>query len=328
LCVLVLLALPLWNLSAAALQHARNPVPGEFYSVSGRQMHMSCSGAGSPTVVIEAGASATWLAWQGVQAQLSKSTRVCTYDRAGHGWSEPRPGPRDAETIVRELHTLLDQAGVQRPLILAGHSAGGFYVREYAREFPAEVAGAVFIDSSSPKQIDEIPGWRAEYEQEKRDEPRQLLRDKLSVWSGWERLMGRCQDTPSEELQYLAGQYNALMCRPAYVGGDDVELMDFERTSKQAARLTSFGHIPVLVISRDTKSQSDQTSNEIAENDVWNKEQEELKSLSPLSWRVIARGAGHSVQHDRLDLVTGQMSILVAYLRGGPAPPFGTTETK
>jgi hypothetical protein len=147
-CVAFLLALPLWNLAVTNWQHAHNPVPGNFYSVNGRQMHIYCSGAGSPTVVIETGASASWLGWQGVQPQLAQVTRVCTYDRAGHGWSEPRPGPRDAETTVRELHGLLDQAGVQRPLVLAGHSLGGLLVREYAREFPAEVVGAVLIDSS------------------------------------------------------------------------------------------------------------------------------------------------------------------------------------
>src|SRR5215212_8299660 len=109
----------------------RNPPPGEFYTVRGRQMHLVCSGTGSPTVIIEVAASASWLGWERVQDQLSRTTRVCTYDRAGHGWSEPRSGPRDAQTIVAELHELLNAAGVQRPLVLAGHSAGGLYVREY-----------------------------------------------------------------------------------------------------------------------------------------------------------------------------------------------------
>jgi pimeloyl-ACP methyl ester carboxylesterase len=158
LCVLLVLALSLWNLAATKWQHAHNPVLGNFYSVDGRLMHLYCSGAGSPTIMIEAGASANSLGWQGVQPKLSQ--RVCTYDRAGHGWSQPRAGRRDAEAIVRELHALLHQAGVQRPLVLTGHSAGGLYVREYAREFPAEVAGVVLIDSSSPEQVDELPGWR------------------------------------------------------------------------------------------------------------------------------------------------------------------------
>jgi pimeloyl-ACP methyl ester carboxylesterase len=129
LLLLLLLTFSLWNLAVARRQHVHNPVPGNFYSVEGRQMHLYCSGTGWPTIVIEAAAGANSLGWQGVQSKLSPLTRICTYDRAGHGWSQPRPGPRDAETIVRELHELLDQAGVQRPLVLTGHSAGGLYIR-------------------------------------------------------------------------------------------------------------------------------------------------------------------------------------------------------
>jgi len=325
-CFLFVLALSLTNFAVTKWQHAHNPVPGDFYSVDGRQMHLFCSGTGSPTILIEAAASADWLGWQGVQPQLSQLTRVCTYDRSGHGWSQPRSGPRDAETITRELHALLDQAGVQRPLVLTGHSAGGLYVREYAREFPGEVAGVILIDSSSPQQLDALPGFRRSYEADKYRMVRQLWWEKLRVWSGWERLIGNCRNTPSRELEHLAGQYNAEMCRPEYVGGEDNELIYFETTCKQAERLTSFGNVPLLIISQDTDRQREgMTPDAIAENEVWAQEQEALKSLSPLNWRVVARDAGHGVQHDRLDVVIAEMTRLIGYLRGGPAPPFRST---
>ena len=324
--VVSLAMLSLWNVIIAKWAHAHNPVPGAFYRVNGRQMHIYCSGEGSPTVVIEAAASASWLAWQGVQTRLSKVTRVCTYDRSGHGWSEHRSGPRDAEAIVSELHSLLNEADVQRPLVLVGHSAGGLYVREYAREFPTEVTGVVLIDSSAPQQIDELPGWRADYEKSRRDFGRQLLWQRLMVWSGLERLMGRCHDQPSKELQYLAEQYDALMCRPAYVGGDDSEFTDFETTCKQAGRLTTFGEKPLLVLSRDTEQESKGASRQtIAAEKVWDREQEQSKSLSSLSWRVVAKRSGHGVQHDRLDVVLLEITRLIEYLHGNTAPPFGST---
>jgi hypothetical protein len=100
ICVLLLLALSLWNLAAAKWQHERNPVPGSFYAVEGLQMHIDCSGTGSPAVIMEAAASAPWSLWRKAQPDLSQITRVCSYDRAGHGWSEPRKGQRDAVTIV------------------------------------------------------------------------------------------------------------------------------------------------------------------------------------------------------------------------------------
>lgn len=327
--VALLFASSLLNLAVAEWKHARNPVPGNLISVYGRQMHLYCTGTGSPTVVMEAAASATWLAWRRVQPELSQFTRVCTYDRAGHGWSEPRPGLRDAEAVVRELHLLLNQAGVQPPLVLTGHSAGGLYVREYARQFREEVVGVVLIDSSSPRQLDELPGWRASYEQNKRDYAGKLRWEKLRIWSGWERLMGRCGIGSSEESEYFVGQYDALLCRPGYVGGEESEYIYFEETCKQAARLTSFGNVPLLIISRDPDLQGE-TSNadEKAMEQAWHREQEAMKSLSPLSWRVIARGAGHGVHHDRLDLVVAEMKLLIGHLRGGAAPPFGSTAIK
>lgn len=141
--------------------------------------------------------------------------------------------------------------------------------------------------------------------------------------------MGSCRNTPSPELQHLAGQYDAEMCRPEYVGGDDSELMDFETTCKQAERLTSFGNVPLLIISKDTDLRKEgMTANDIAEMPVWAREQEALKSLSPLSWRVIARGSGHAIHHDRPEVVVAEMMRLIGYLQGGPAPPFGSTATE
>ena len=104
--------------------------------------------------------------------------------------------------------------------MLTGHSLGGLYVREHAREFGSEVAGVVLVESSSPHQIDELPGWRQSYEADVRNFAWQRWRERLRVWSGWERLTGQCQNGPSPELQHLDGQHDAEMCRPGYVDGD------------------------------------------------------------------------------------------------------------
>ena len=324
----LLLVAPVWNLAATRRSHRQNPVPGTIYTIGGYAMHIHCTGSGSPTVVLEAAASASWMAWRRVQPQLSQETRVCSYDRAGHGWSALRPGPRDADHIVAELHDLLDRAQVARPLVLAGHSAGGLYVREYARRFPDEVAGVALLDASSPRQLAVLPGWRATYERNLRDYPASVRREKLRVWSGWERLVGGCTITDSDETPEITGQYAAMMCRPAFVGGEEIEYPYFEETSRQAGRLANFGEVPLLIISRDPASESDSSSETQAQERAWNDEQERTKALSPHSWRVIARGAGHAVHHDRLELVVGELRRLIDYVRGGAAPPFGTTALK
>jgi pimeloyl-ACP methyl ester carboxylesterase len=95
-----------------------------------------------------------------LQEELSATTRVCTYDRARYGWSEPDPEPRSGEQIVDELEMLLDAAGEAGPYVLVGHSFGGLVVLMYAEHHPDDVAGVVLIDSSHPRQVDayaEIP---------------------------------------------------------------------------------------------------------------------------------------------------------------------------
>jgi pimeloyl-ACP methyl ester carboxylesterase len=325
-CFLALLLLAIWNLAAAKWQHARNPVPGSFYAVEGRQMHIYCSGAGSPTIVIEAGLGSDWLGWQGVQPQLAQLTRICTYDRSGLGWSEPRPGKHDAETIVRQMHTLLDEAGVARPFVFVGHSAGGLFAREYAREYPSEIAGVVMADSASPHQIDDLPGFRASYDADKRNAALDLFWEELRVWSGWDRLTGHCHAIVPKDMAFMAGQYNAQQCRPDYAGGDVGEFLDLDAAMSQAGRLTTFGKIPLLIISQDTnRSTEGMRPIQIAGLPVWAREQQALMSLSPISWHVIARGSRHEIYHDRPDVLVAEISRLIVYLRGGSAPPFGTT---
>jgi pimeloyl-ACP methyl ester carboxylesterase len=309
LCLLFFVVLPVWNIAAEARWSAQHPVPGDFYSIEGKRMHLVCTGAGLPTVVLEAAAGARGLQWRKVQPALSTITRVCSYDRAGHGWSEPRNGARDAESIVRELHMLLERARVSKPFVYVGESAGGLYIREYAREYPAELQAVALIESSSPLQIDELPGFRASWENDTRAFQRKVWIDRLRVWSGWERLLGTCTDS--------------VDCRPAYVDMDENELPYFGISSQQAGRLKNFGQIPLLIMTKDTAK-----SPITAEDTVWEREQEASKSLSDRSWRVIARGSGHIVPIDRPDIVISELTQLIDYLRGGPAPAFGTTTTK
>jgi pimeloyl-ACP methyl ester carboxylesterase len=123
---------------------------GQLYPVEGHQMHMICTGEGSPTVILEAGAGHFSATWARVQPMVAQFTRVCVYDRAGYGWSELGPEPRDARQIAAELHVLLDVAGVEPPYVLAGHSLGGIYIRVFNTAYPGEVIGMALIDATHP----------------------------------------------------------------------------------------------------------------------------------------------------------------------------------
>ena len=104
-----------------------------------------------------------------MQREVSGTTRVCAFDRAGRGWSERASEPRDARQITGELHALLEGAGIgQGPYVLVGHSFGGLYTQAYAARYPDEVAGVVLVESSYPEQFSHLPEARGGYEQTKR----------------------------------------------------------------------------------------------------------------------------------------------------------------
>jgi pimeloyl-ACP methyl ester carboxylesterase len=126
------------------------PMPGQLIDVGGHRLHLSCTGSGTPTVVLEpaAGGMSSNLGW--IAPAVARDTRVCVYDRAGRGWSEPADTAQDGAQIATDLHTLLQRGHVPGPYVLAGHSFGGLYVLTFAARYPDEVAGMVLVDSTAP----------------------------------------------------------------------------------------------------------------------------------------------------------------------------------
>jgi pimeloyl-ACP methyl ester carboxylesterase len=123
---------------------------GELVDVGGHKLFIACSGSGSPTVVLEGGLGQGSDYFALIAPAVATTTRVCAYDRAGHGRSEPATGPQDGMAIARDLHALLVASGNHGPYILAGHSSGGVYVRFFAAAYPGEIAGVVLLDAQSP----------------------------------------------------------------------------------------------------------------------------------------------------------------------------------
>jgi len=138
---------------ATAIDQRTFAPPGQLVDVGGHRMHIHCMGAGSPTVILDASPGNTSASWGLIQPEVARSTQVCTYDRAGLGWSDKTTAPRDARQIARELHTLLSAAGIPGPYVLVGHSGSGVYAQLYAADYPAEVAGVVLVDTMHPDQF-------------------------------------------------------------------------------------------------------------------------------------------------------------------------------
>jgi pimeloyl-ACP methyl ester carboxylesterase len=136
------------------------PPPGKLVDIGGWRLHLNCTGearAAQPTVILEAGKGDFSAEWSLVQPGVAKFARVCSYDRAGDGWSELGPHPRTFHQIVYELHTLLDKAGMKPPLVLVGHSYGGWLVRLYASTYPSDVVGMVLVEAGADNPSRMLP---------------------------------------------------------------------------------------------------------------------------------------------------------------------------
>ncbi len=135
----------------------RFPPPGVLVDVGGRRLHAICTGAGAPGVLLEASALGISLQYAAAQAEISTTHRVCSYDRAGLGWSDSSPGPATARSLELDLEHLLQAVDLPSPSIFVASSAGGLDVELYAREHPERVAGLVWVDALSGAMLDQLP---------------------------------------------------------------------------------------------------------------------------------------------------------------------------
>ncbi|MFN8441094.1 MAG: alpha/beta hydrolase [Caldilineaceae bacterium] len=126
------------------LPNSRSP---NLFNIGGRNLALFCEGAGSPTVILEAGLAGDHTTWELVQPQAAKLSRTCSYDRAGMGESDPASTPRTSADVVNDLHRLLEVAGEKRPYLLVGHSFGGLHTRLFAATYPDEVIGMILVDA-------------------------------------------------------------------------------------------------------------------------------------------------------------------------------------
>jgi pimeloyl-ACP methyl ester carboxylesterase len=290
---------------AEARDRRFNPMAGKLVEVNGRMMHIDCSGDGNPTVVLDSGLGDTYLSWRKVQPEISKFARVCSYDRAGLGFSESVSGPRTSKVIAEQLHALLQAAHVAPPYIVVGHSMGGYDVRLYASLYPNEVAGMVLVDASHPEQDKRFPpeirnmqgSWMREAE---------FL--EYTMPFGIPRLMGFCEHDPS---------LRAAECNWRTAHGGLAEMRAFPQSASETAATGTLGNIPLAVLSHDPEKPSSELSPDLAKpmNQEWEKMQEELSHLSSRGTQTIAKNSSHYIQLDRPEIVIDAVRSVVQQAR-------------
>lgn len=193
---LIVAAAALFQFSVTQCESYRYPPPGKLVDIGGLRAHISCTGAGSPTVIMDSGLGDTSVIWQLVQPEVSSFTRVCSYDRAGLGWSDAPNEPRTSSNIADELDRLLTRAMVRGPYVLVGSSFGGYNIRVFASRYRKQVAGMVLVDSTHPDQLNRPPfgingRLKPEYER--------MISNycKVGIWTmplGVPRILGWCRD--------------------------------------------------------------------------------------------------------------------------------------
>jgi pimeloyl-ACP methyl ester carboxylesterase len=295
--VLLVLAVAGAIYQAIATERAERayPPPGEMVEVGGHRLHINCVGQGSPTVVLDAAAGGFSAQWVRVQREVSGTTRVCAYDRAGMGWSEMGPDPRDAKQITGELHTLLGKAGIEGPYVLVGHSFGGMYMQTYAARYPDEVAGVALVDSSTdPDQFSQRPEARDsnEPQEQKNAVGPRLVRLGVSLPArlGVVRLLSELDPASPDLPPQQRAQIDALTPSTRQWTTSVLEFLAPTQTLRLGSQ-GSLGNKPLAVVTAPKQAEPG-----------WLKQQDDLATLSSNSIHRVVKGATHtSLLYDRSD---------------------------
>jgi len=275
------------------------PPPGQMVDVGGYRLHINCTGEGSPTVVIESGWGDMSATWGWVQPEVAKTTRVCTYDRAGMGWSELSPEPRNAREYAKELHTLLAKANEPGPYVLVGHSMGAFTVIVYAHDYPAEVSGLVLVDGQ------DLPTTNvATFQPAPKPGGPITYLTSLLARIGLVRLLpdtfGSIENLPEGDKQ----AYTAFAVAPRSIQTFTDEGMGMSEGGAQARAVTSLGALPLIVLSRGKDQDAKHTAAQTA-----------LLQLSTDSQQFVADQSGHHIMIEQPDAAVAAIVKMVELVR-------------
>jgi pimeloyl-ACP methyl ester carboxylesterase len=293
------------------------PALGQLVDVGGYRLHIYCIGEGSPTVILDAAADMMSSDWAWIQPEIAKHTRVCSYDRAGMGWSDSGPQPRDAKQVTTELHSLLTNAGIAAPYIMVGHSAAGLYARMYAAEYPEEVAGMVLVDPGHPDMDTRIPALQAQNASDA------SLVNTMRVLSyfGLPRLLGVGKNNAQGLPPQQAAEVNVFVSRPQH-WATILSLINATSATYDEVRATgSLENMPLVVISANTAWFTKGAPADDARNTL-NDLQSEIAGLSTNSSHRIIDGATHgSLVHNQNDaqaVISAIDDVLTSLQTGQP----------
>jgi len=277
--------------------------PGRLIDVGGYHLHLNCAGEGGPTVVLDYGLEGSYLDWDRVQPEIARFVRVCSYDRAGYGWSEASPRARVPSAMSEELHTLLHTAGEKAPYIIVAHSYGSVVGQMFAHKFPNETAGLVLVDGM---HLPSSPAFPLNH--------RLWLRSlQWTVPFGLPRRRHWCGGGSSD----MRRSAEAANCRSRVFAAYYREWSQMSQSAAEIRAITSLGTVPLIVISRDPTRGHD-----ASEEARHTQQQHDALNLSSNSRLIAAEGSGHNIPGERPEVVIEAVRSLVR-----PPAAAGSQET-
>jgi pimeloyl-ACP methyl ester carboxylesterase len=308
------------------------PPPGRLVDLGGWRLHIHCTGkarATQPTVILEPGVGDFSVEWSLVQPRVASFARVCSYDRAGDGWSDLGPHPRTMHQIVFELHTLLEKAGVRPPYVLVGQSYGGVLVRLYAATYPADVAGMVLVDGGRLNPLRFIDGKLVSLPETASGRPAPPVkatnplregdippdaRAQIEAAARW--AAPTANEPPRDKLPADAQRMRTWALSQvkhyaAYVNPFEAEELA-GMIAEQKAKEHPLGDIPLIVL---TAGNPEYGLDKQALEEDRKKNQAALATLSRNGKQVIAVGSGHHIQIEDPELVIKSIREVVTAAR-------------
>jgi pimeloyl-ACP methyl ester carboxylesterase len=316
LALIVLLALGGASYEAimAAGDGKRYPPPGQLVDVGGYRLHLHCIGQGSPTVVLDAGLGAFSLDWGAVQPQIAKSTRVCAYDRAGLGWSDPGRTPRSPQQFASELHALLTKGGVEGPYVLVAHSLSGKTARLFASQHPDDVAGMVLVDTRHEFVDDHRAPERLAADDAEQRQFQNMIRWMARfgvvrlLWApAWPSAQPGSENLTPEARTAIG----VLQARPRQIESALAE-GGAKMDSNNSLRTASLGATPLIVLA---------SGQNVDHDPIWKEAQQIMTGLSSNSRLIIAQ-SGHAVHFEQpAQVVESIRQVVDAARTGQPLNP-------
>ena len=282
---------------------ARTPPPGQFVNIGGYRLHVWCTGDGAPPVILDTGLGGSSADWGLVQPEVARFTRVCSYDRAGMGHSDPGPSPRTARRNARELAELLSHGGITGPVVLVGASIAGFNVRVFSSDYPDRAAGVVLVDASHEDDPHEVP---------------RIARFVPALSTiGALRLFGISFGPRLESLAPSTQQFaRATRFRTAGYKTAADEISHVGESAGEARRSRRKLTIPVVTVTGARGA-----------DENWRRLQQDLASLSVRGCLIVAQHSAHVVAAEQPDAVVDAIRTVVEAARGGDAPLCATRAT-